>query len=75
MSLAKSIAGSVGLGQVGFVSFEVDDSVVVTGVFANGLVGSVRIGGWSVVNDAQTANWAVVNDAQANNWVVVDDSQ
>jgi hypothetical protein len=45
---------------------------VPTGVSGQGEIGTVRFGGWSIVNDAQNANWVPVNDSQVTNWVEVD---
>ena len=54
------------------VTFVVNDSVVPTGVSATGSVGTVRIVGWTVINDAQTPNWTQINDAQVPNWEEID---
>jgi hypothetical protein len=65
------VTGLQAVGSVGSVTAAANASVFVTGVFAQGQVGSVFI--WSVVDDNQTPNWQNVNDAQSGSWVVVND--
>jgi hypothetical protein len=60
-----------GTGNIGTVTFEVNDVVIPTGVASIGAVGTVRIAGWTEVNDVQNPNWIEVNDAQTPNWVEV----
>jgi hypothetical protein len=63
-----------GAGNVGSVVISVDDVVIPTGVAGVGAVGTVRIIGWNIVNDAQTPNWSEINDVQTPNWIEVDDA-
>jgi hypothetical protein len=35
-------------------------------------VGTVKIGGWTNINDAQDPNWVDVNDTQNPSWVNID---
>jgi hypothetical protein len=46
---------------MGVVSIKVTDIVTPIGVSGVGTVGSVNIGGWTVINDAQTPNWNEIN--------------
>ena len=57
---------------IGYIDIKIDDGLIVTGVSSVGAVGTVKFGGWSIVNDSQTANWVVVNDSQVADWVEVD---
>ena len=44
----------------------------VSGLFAQGVVGTVSLGGWTSVNDTQVPNWVNLNDAQSPLWGDID---
>ena len=52
--------GSEGQGAIGTVSIVVTALIPVVGVAGTGVVGTVRIAGWTNVNDAQTPNWGTI---------------
>jgi hypothetical protein len=46
-----------------------------TGVQANGAVGSVISVYWKPIDDSQTANWQNISSTQAAGWAVINDSE
>jgi hypothetical protein len=65
------VTGLQATASVGSVTTAANADVFVTGVSAQGQIGSVLV--WNVVDDNQTPNWQNVDDSQSGNWVVVND--
>jgi len=62
-------------GSVGTVSVVAEANVLPLGVVATVAAGTVRIIGWTIIDDDQTANWSQINDSQSPGWSTIGDSQ
>jgi len=66
------VVGTTGLGSVAATGIT---RVLVSGLSAQALLGTVTLPIWSPVDDAQGGAWTPVSDTQTPNWQTINDTQ